>query len=112
MLTTILSVLVLVSGTAIAPLGPAQQARLAALLIWADAYRTCYQRTPYGLAIDQSFTSVCIQRSLGRASTLGPPEEQAAIASLIGQTPHLVAALNAPGAVPAPRGPASPPPKP
>ena len=109
MLTMILSAFVIVSGTALAPLGPAQQARLAALLVWADAYRTCYQRAPYGLAIDKSFTSDCIQRSLGRASTLGPPEEQAAIASLIGQTPHLVAALNAPGTAAAPHEPAPPP---
>ena len=36
---------------ALTPLGPAQEARLAAWLNWGAAYRDCYEPAPFGMRI-------------------------------------------------------------
>ncbi|HEY3910235.1 MAG TPA: hypothetical protein VGM07_10130 [Stellaceae bacterium] len=111
--------LVLAAAMALAPLGAGQQARLAAWLEWAAAYRDCYAPAPFSLRIDQPFTSRCVERAMRRQVYWGPPEQRAATAALIAATPGLVAMLNAPvgrtstGAArgldaPPPRWPASP----
>jgi hypothetical protein len=87
--------LFLAAAMALTPLGPGQQARIAAWLAWAEAYRDCYQPAPFSLRIDQTFTARCIERNL-RQQQDGPPEERAATLALIAATPQLVALLNAP----------------
>jgi hypothetical protein len=86
--------LLLSAAMVLVPLGPAQQARLAAWLNWGAAYRDCYEPTPFGLAIDQAFTAHCIEDTLRRWRG-DSPEQQAATDALIGATPRLVALLNA-----------------
>jgi hypothetical protein len=100
---------------ALAPLGPGQQARLAAWLDWAAAYRDCYEPSPFSLRIDEAFTARCIERTLQRQARGGSPEQRAATAALIAATPQLIAILNAPVGEPsggkktAPIDPAAPP---
>jgi hypothetical protein len=99
---------------ALAPLGPAQQARLAAWLNWGAAYRDCYEPAPFSLRIDEAFTARCIEAALRRRRG-DSPEQQAATDALIAATPRLIAVLNAPaaakgGAKPVPLDPPSPPP--
>jgi hypothetical protein len=91
--------MLLAAAMALTPLGPGQQARIAAWLNWAAAYRDCYQPAPFSLRIDEKFTASCIQRDLRRQQD-GPPEERAATLALIAATPQLVALLNAPAGGP------------
>ena len=87
---------ILVSAAlAAAPLGAAQQARLAALFEWAAAYRDCYEPAPFSLRIDRAFTAHCIEQSLRRQEQAGPPEQRTATEALIAATPELVGLLNA-----------------
>jgi hypothetical protein len=86
---------VLAAAMALAPLGAEQQARLAAWLNWAAAYRDCYEAAPFSLRIDEKFTARCIERTLRRQQD-GPPEQRAATDALIAETPRLIAMLNAP----------------
>ena len=86
---------VLAAAMALAPLGTEQQARLAAWLNWAAAYRDCYEPAPFSLRIDEKFTARCIERTLRRQQD-GPPEQRAATDALIAETPRLIAMLNAP----------------
>jgi hypothetical protein len=81
---------------ALTPLGPAQEARLAAWLNWGVAYRDCYEPAPFGMRIDEAFTAHCIEAALRlrRGATV---EQQAATDALIAATPSLVALLNAAG---------------
>ncbi len=88
--------LVLAAAMALAPLGAGQQARLAAWVEWAAAYRDCYAPAPFSLRIDQRFTARCIERALQQQEHRGPPEQRAATDALIAATPGLVAILNAP----------------
>jgi hypothetical protein len=102
MLTALFSAFALVSASAaapampVAPLDAYQQARLAALLVWAEAYRSCYEPEPFSLTIDRHFTATCIKRELAKARHGASSDEQAALAGLIEETPHLMTALNAP----------------
>jgi hypothetical protein len=89
--------MVLVAAMALAPLGPGQEARLAAWLNWAAAYRDCYEPAPFSLRIDQKFTARCIERTL-RQREGGPPAQRAATDALIAATPQLIGMLNAPAA--------------
>jgi hypothetical protein len=86
---------VTLAAMVLTPLGPAQQARLAAWLNWGAAYRECYEPAPFGLQIDQVFTARCIEDTLRRWRG-GSPEQQAATDALIVATPRLVALLNTP----------------
>lgn len=83
------------AAMALVPLDAGQQARLAAWLNWAVAYRDCYAPAPYSLRIDEKWTARCIERRL-RQQRAGPPEERAATAALIAATPRLIVLLNAP----------------
>jgi hypothetical protein len=80
---------------ALTPLGPVQQARLAAWLNWGAAYRDCYEPASFSLRIDEAFTAHCIEDELRRWRG-DSPEQQAATDALIAATPQLVAMLNAP----------------
>ncbi len=91
--------MLLAAAMALTPLGPGQEARVAAWLNWAAAYRDCYQPAPFSLRIDANFTARCIERNL-RQRQDGPPEQRAATLALIAATPQLVALLNAPAAEP------------
>jgi hypothetical protein len=86
--------LVLIAAMALIPLGPAQQARLAAWLNWGAAYRDCYEPAPFSLRIDEAFTAHCIEDAL-RQWRGDTPEQQAATDALIAATPQLVTMLNA-----------------
>jgi hypothetical protein len=88
--------LLLSVAMALGPLGVTQQARLAALLQWATAYRDCYEPAPFSLLIDEAFTARCIEDTLRRGKDAGSPEERAVTAALIAATPDLVTLLNAP----------------
>ncbi|MGH7046361.1 MAG: hypothetical protein ACREE2_08215 [Stellaceae bacterium] len=88
--------LVLVATLALGPLDTGQQARLAAWLEWAVAYRDCYAPAPFSLRIDEGFTAHCIEATLRGREAAGPPQERAATEALIAATPRLVALLNAP----------------
>jgi hypothetical protein len=79
---------------ALMPLDTGQQARLAAWLEWAAAYRDCYTPAPFSLRIDQNFTARCIERTL-RQERGQLPEQHAATDALIAATPKLVGMLNA-----------------
>jgi hypothetical protein len=79
---------------ALTPLGPSQQARLAAWLNWGAAYRECYEPAPFSLRIDQAFTAHCIEAWLQQRRG-DSPEQQAATDALIGATPQLIALLDA-----------------
>jgi hypothetical protein len=81
---------------AAAPLSSFQQERLAALLVWADTYRRCYEPAPFSEKIDQPFTAECIERALRHAEDGNSRDGQAALQALIAETPRLVSALNAP----------------
>jgi hypothetical protein len=81
------------------PLGPDQQARLAAWLNWGAAYRDCYEPVPFGLRVDEAFTAHCIEDRL-RQWRGESPEQRAATDALIAATPQLVATLNAPAREP------------
>jgi hypothetical protein len=85
----------LTAAMALTPLGPVQQARLAAWLNWGAAYRDCYEPMPFGLQIDQAFTAQCIEQALRRRRG-DTPDQQAATDALIAATPQLVATINAP----------------
>jgi hypothetical protein len=87
--------MLLAAAMALTPLGPGQQARLAAWLDWATAYRDCYAPVPFSLSIDKDFTARCIEHTL-RLQQGGPPEERAATEALIAATPHLITMLNTP----------------
>jgi hypothetical protein len=91
--------LFLAIGMALAPLGPAQQARLAAWLNWGAAYRDCYEPAPFSLRIDEPFTARCIVAALRRRRG-DSPEQQAATDALIAATPRLITMLNAPSVMP------------
>lgn len=91
----------LAAGGAAAPLSSYQQDRLAALLVWADAYGSCYEPAPYSETIDRSFTTQCIELALHHATKDASVDERAALAALIIETPHLVDVINAPPAAPA-----------
>jgi hypothetical protein len=80
---------------ALTPLGPSQQARLAAWLNWGVAYRDCFEPAPFSLRVDEAFTARCIQDALRRRRG-DSPEQQAATDALIAATPQLIAMLNAP----------------
>ena len=80
---------------ALTPLGPAQQARLAAWLNWGVAYRDCLEPAPFSLRVDEAFTAHCIEAAL-RLRRGDTPDQQAATDALIAATPQLVALLNAP----------------
>jgi hypothetical protein len=80
---------------ALAPLGPSQQARLAAWLNWGVAYRDCFETAPFSLRVDEAFTARCIQEAL-RERRGDSPEQQAATDALIAATPELITMLNAP----------------
>jgi hypothetical protein len=80
---------------ALTPLGPSQQARLAAWLNWGLAYRDCFEPAPFSLRVDEAFTAHCIEEAL-RLRRGDTPEQQAATDALIAATPQLVALLNAP----------------
>ena len=80
---------------ALTPLGPAQQARLAAWLNWGVAYRDCFEPAPFSLRVDEAFTARCIQEALRRRRG-DSPEQQAATDALIAATPQLIGMLNAP----------------
>jgi hypothetical protein len=84
----------LTAAMTLTPLGPSQQARLAAWLNWGAAYRGCYEPAPFSLRIDQAFTAHCIEEAL-RQRRGDTPEQQAATDALIAATPQLVAMLNA-----------------
>ncbi|MGH7117165.1 MAG: hypothetical protein ACREE9_22065 [Stellaceae bacterium] len=88
--------LVLAAAMSLTPLDAGQQARLAAWLEWAVAYRDCYAPAPFSLRIDQGLTTRCIERALHQQERRGPPEQRAATDALIVVTPGLVAMLNAP----------------
>ncbi len=88
--------LVLAAALALTPLDSGQQARLAAWLEWAAAYRDCYEPAPFSLRIDQSLTARCIERALRRQERAGSPDQRAATHALIAATPGLIAMLNAP----------------
>ena len=77
------------------PLGPAQQARLAAWLNWGVAYRDCFEPAPFSLRVDEAFTAHCIEDAL-RLRRGESPEQQAATDALIAATRQLVSMLNAP----------------
>jgi hypothetical protein len=80
---------------ALTPLGPSQQARLAAWLNWGVAYRDCFEPAPFSLRVDEGFTARCIVEALhGRRGD--SPEQQAATDALIAATPQLITMLNAP----------------
>jgi hypothetical protein len=102
MLTAALLAAFLVPATSTAPMMPVapldgyQEARLSALLVWAEAYRSCYEPEPFGFTIDRNFTVTCITRALGDARNGASSDEQAALTGLIAETPRLVSALNAP----------------
>ena len=81
---------------ALTPLGPAQEARLAAWLDWGAAYRDCYEPAPFSMRIDEAFTAHCIEAAL-RLSRGATVEQQAATDALIAATPRLVAMLNTAG---------------
>jgi hypothetical protein len=81
---------------ALAPLDAGQEARLAAWLQWAAAYRECYEPAPFSLRLDQTFTAHCIEDTLRREEPAGPPEQRAATEALIAATPQLITLLNAP----------------
>jgi hypothetical protein len=87
--------MLLAAAMALTPLGPGQEARVAAWLSWAAAYRDCYHPAPFSLRIDEKFTARCIERDLRRQQA-GPPAQHAATEALIAATPQLVALLNAP----------------
>jgi hypothetical protein len=87
----------LTAAMVLTPLGPIQQARLAAWLNWGAAYRDCYEPAPFSLRIDQAFTAHCIEAAL-RQQRGDSPEQRAATDALIAATPQLVAMLNAPAA--------------
>jgi hypothetical protein len=87
--------LLVIAATALAPLGVGQQARLAAWLSWAVAYRECYKPAPLSLRIDEKLTAHCIENIL-RGKRSVPPEERAAIDALIATTPYLIGLLNTP----------------
>jgi hypothetical protein len=89
--------LFLTIGMALVPLGPTQQARLAAWLNWGAAYRDCYEPAPFSLRIDQTFTAHCIEAAL-RQRRGDSPAQQAATDALIAATPRLIGMLNAPAA--------------
>ena len=91
--------MLLAAAMALTPLGPGQEARIAAWLNWAAAYRDCYHPAPFSLRIDEKFTASCIERDLRRRQA-GPPEQRAATLALIEATPRLVALLNAPAGAP------------
>ena len=80
---------------ALTPLGPSQQARLAAWLNWGVAYRDCFEPAPFSLRVDEAFTARCIQEALRRRRG-DSPEQQAATDALIAATRQLVSMLNAP----------------
>jgi hypothetical protein len=80
---------------AMTPLGPSQQARLAAWLNWGVAYRDCFETAPFSLRVDEVFTARCIQEAL-RGRRGDSPEQQAATDALIAATPQLITMLNAP----------------
>ena len=80
---------------ALTPLGPSEQARLAAWLNWGVAYRDCFETAPFSLRVDEVFTARCIQEALQRRRG-DSPEQQAATDALIAATPELIAMLNAP----------------
>ena len=80
---------------ALTPLGPSQQARLAAWLNWGVAYRDCFEPAPFSLRVDEAFTARCIQEALRRRRG-DSPEQQAATDALIAATPQLITMLNAP----------------
>jgi hypothetical protein len=82
---------------ALTPLGPSQQARLAAWLNWGVAYRDCFEPAPFSLRVDEAFTARCIQEAL-RLRRGDSPEQQAATDALIAATPQLITMLNAPAA--------------
>jgi hypothetical protein len=84
---------------ALTPLGPAQQARLAAWLNWGVAYRDCFEPAPFSLRVDEAFTAHCIEETLQRRRG-DSPEQQAATDALIAATPQLVTMLNAPAGEP------------
>jgi len=88
--------MVLAAAMALSPLGSGQQARLAAWLEWAAAYRDCYEPAPFSLRIDEQFTARCIESTLQRQDHAGPPEQRAATDALIAATPQLIGMLNAP----------------
>lgn len=102
MLTAALLAAFLVPATAAAPMMPVapldgyQEARLSAILIWAEAYRSCYEPEPFGFTVDRHFTITCITRALDNARNGASSDERAALAGLIAETPRLVSALNAP----------------
>lgn len=106
MLTTMISSVLLATAAA-TPLGPGQEARLTALLAWAEAYRDCYEPAPDSLRIDERFTAECVQMTLRKIGDDGPAEQRAAMAALIAKTPELISLLNAP-AHPAPKQAGSP----
>ena len=87
--------LLVAAATALAPLGVGQQARLAAWLSWAVAYRECYKPAPLSLRIDEKLTAHCIENILRGQRSL-PSEERAAIDALIAATPYLIGLLNTP----------------
>jgi hypothetical protein len=87
--------MMLTAVMALAPLGSGQEARLAAWLNWAAAYRDCYEPAAFSLHIDEEFTARCIERIL-RQQEGGPPAQRAATDALIAETPQLVTMLNAP----------------
>lgn len=89
--------LVLAAVMALAPLDTGQQARLAAWLEWAAAYRDCYEPAPFSLRIDRDFTAHCIERTLQQERG-SLPEQRAATDALIAATPRLIAMLNTPAA--------------
>jgi hypothetical protein len=80
---------------ALNPLGPSQQARLAAWLNWGVAYRDCFELAPFSLRVDEAFTAHCIEEALRRRRG-DSPEQQAATDALIAATRQLVLMLNAP----------------
>ena len=87
--------MLLAAAMALTPLGPGQQARLAAWVNWAAAYRDCYEPAPFSLSIDAKFTARCIERTL-RLQQSGPPGQRAATEALIAATPQLITMLNTP----------------
>lgn len=88
--------MILSAALALAPLDAGQQARLAAWLQWAGAYRDCYEPAPFSLRIDEAFTARCIEKALRRNERAGSAEERAAAAALIRATPRLIELINAP----------------
>jgi hypothetical protein len=77
------------------PLGPAQQARLAAWLNWGVAYRDCFEPAPFSMRVDEAFTAHCIEDALKQRRGESP-EQQAATDALIAATAELISMLNAP----------------